>query len=79
MDKAARLAHMQSPLDKKNDKSKLAKINKARAKKGRLDAKGKAMSTKYKFSESVLKESPDAIDIEADHRLQFNHGGYPFG
>lgn len=58
-------AHMLSPLLKKLDKQKLSAIDKSRAKKGRLDAKGKAMRTKYKFSEQKLNENPDHVDIES--------------
>lgn len=49
-------AHMISPLLKKANKEKLRAIMAARAKKGHLSAKEKALVTKYKFSENELNE-----------------------
>jgi len=63
--------HLLSPLLKKLDKIKLSAMNQARAKKGNVSAKQKAMATKFKFQEDIT-ESPDDVMGNAFY-LRFHH------
>ena len=72
-------SHLLSPLLKRLDKMKLAAIQKNRAKKGHVTAKQKAMATKYKFTEELLKENPDHVDVVGGGEIWYDQGGYAFG
>ena len=74
-------SHLLSPMlkDFKKHTEKLRAMNSARAKKGHVTAKQKAMATKYKFTEQLLKENPDHVDIVGGGEIWYDQGGYAFG